>query len=249
MSSTPPHTLFVSDLHLESGRPDITACFLAFLEGPARGAEALYILGDLFEVWIGDDAPGATGSRVAASLHELAGAGVDIHFLAGNRDFLIGEDYCRLAGMRRIEEPVVVDMYGVPTLLLHGDALCTHDDAYQRMRAKTRDPQWQQRMLSRPRWCRHMLARTARLASRVRGRFAPAANLDVNPGAVADAFLIHGVDRMIHGHTHRPGIHRHEIDGRSRERIVLGDWFEQGSVLRLSANSVDLQDLPFNRQD
>lgn len=233
-------------MHLETRKPEITNCFLDFLAGPARAADALYILGDLFEVWIGDDAAGKEEIRVAEGLRRLAATGVDVCFMAGNRDFLLGDDYCREAGMRRIEEPWTVELYGVPTLLLHGDVLCTDDTVYQRYRARTRDPAWQRRVLSRPRGYRRALARFARLASRLRTRRASAAITDVNADAVAHAFRAHRVDRMIHGHTHKPGIHRHAVDGRGCERVVLGDWCEQGSVLRVSSGGVELERLPLS---
>lgn len=236
-------TLFVSDLHLEDSRPEITRLFLSFLQGPARKARALYILGDLFEAWIGDDAPGETGIRVAAGLSELADGGVPVWFMHGNRDFLVGEDYCRRAGMTLIAEPRVIDLYGTPTLITHGDELCTGDVDYQRFRNKVRDPEWQRRMLSRPVWLRKLYARAARLVSRHRTGNKPENIMDVDREAVEQAFRGFGVQRIIHGHTHRPAIHELEIDGATCRRIVLGDWYEQGSVLEVGEAGMDLKNL------
>lgn len=233
-------TLLISDLHLEPGRPEITAQFLKFLEGPARRAESLYILGDLFEVWLGDDAAGRLGEQIADALRSVSRQGTSVAFLAGNRDFLVGDTYCRRAGMTRLSEPVVLDLHGVPTVLMHGDTLCTDDRAYQRFRRKVRDPDWQARVLSRPHWWRRLLGRAIRTVSRVRGRNRPEAIMDVNDEAVTEAFRRHGVNRIIHGHTHRPAVHHVTVDGRPCERIVLGDWFEQGSVLRLDARDFEL---------
>lgn len=236
-------TLLISDLHLEPGRPDITRQFLEFLQGPALRARSLWILGDLFEVWLGDDAGGRLGDEIASAIRDLSASGIPVYFLAGNRDFLVGDAWCRRAGIRRQEEPVVMDLHGVRTVLMHGDTLCTDDHAYQRFRRKVRDPDWQARVLSRPRWWRHLLGRVIRTVSRIRGRNRPQAIMDVNAEAVAEAFRHHDADRLIHGHTHRPGIHDLEIDGRPRQRIVLGDWFDQGSVLEVDDSGTTLRGL------
>src|SRR5688572_28425428 len=143
-------TLFISDLHLDPARPAITELFLGFLRGEARDAEALYILGDLFEAWIGDDTPSPAADAVAAELHALAGSGVPVYFMHGNRDFLLGADYARRAGFRLLPDPCLIDLYGCPTLLLHDDLLCTDDTAYQAFRAQTRDPAFQQQFLAQP---------------------------------------------------------------------------------------------------
>lgn len=216
--------------------------FLDFLAGPARAADKLFILGDLFEAWIGDDAPGRLGLRVAAALRELAGAGVEIYFMVGNRDFLLGDDYCRQAGMQRIEEPWPMPDQG--RVLMHGDSLCTDDVAYQRWRRRVRQPAWQRRMLARSIWFRRGVARLARTISRLGNRSKSAVIMDVNADAVAECFRRHGVRELIHGHTHRPAIHALESDGQPRHRIVLGDWHEDcGSVLALRGARVELFDL------
>lgn len=235
-------TLFVSDLHLDPERPEITALFGRFLDGEARSADALYILGDLFEAWVGDDDPSEAGAFVADRLRALVEAGVPVSFIRGNRDFLLGDTYAARCGMALLDDPTVVDLYGTPTLLLHGDLLCTDDTAYQQFRAQTRDPQWQAQFLAQPLAARLAFAAQARAASQARYGELVAKGMaetvgDVAPATVQDWFTRFGVKRMIHGHTHRPAIHD---EGQGRTRIVLGDWYEQGSVLRVSADGCDL---------
>lgn len=234
-------SLFVSDLHLDPARPGITGLFLDFLAGRARGAEALYILGDLFEAWVGDDDPAPPHSEVAEGLAALAAAGTEIRFMAGNRDFLLGDAYAARAGMQRLEEPVRLELGGVPTLLLHGDVLCTDDADYQAFRRTVRDPAWQREFLARPLPERRALAGDARAESRRRGAAKAPEIMDVNQDAVVRTFRDYGVRRMIHGHTHRPATHRFEIDGMPCERIVLGDWYEQGSVLTFTGPHYKLE--------
>lgn len=238
-------TLFVSDLHLDPERPAITTLFGRFLDGQARGADALYILGDLFEAWVGDDDPSAAGAFVAERLRALVDAGVPTYFLRGNRDFLLGEAYAARCGMTLLDDPTVVDLYGTPTLLLHGDLLCTDDTAYQQFRAQTRDPRWQAQFLAQPLAARLAFAAQARAASQARYGELAAKGMaetigDVAPATVQDWFTRFGVQRMIHGHTHRPAIHD---EGDGRTRIVLGDWYEQGSALRIDAGVTDLASL------
>ena len=235
-------TLFVSDLHLDPDRPEITALFGRFLDDEARGADALYILGDLFEAWVGDDDPSEAGAFVADRLRSLAESGVPTFFIRGNRDFLLGDTYAARCGMTLLDDPTVVDLYGTPTLLLHGDLLCTDDTAYQQFRTQTRDPQWQAQFLAQPLAARLAFAAQARAASLARYGELVAKGMaesvgDVAPATVQAWFERFGVRRMIHGHTHRPAIHD---EGSGRTRIVLGDWYEQGSVLRVSADGCDL---------
>ena len=238
-----PTTLFISDLHLGNSRPDITRQFQAFLAGPARKAEALYILGDLFEIWIGDDALGEFETTTANALKALADQGVRLAFLNGNRDFLLGREFCQRAGMCLLDQPHVIDLYGTPTALLHGDQLCTRDLQYQRFRNRISDPVWQARMLSRPVWFRRGVAALLRGASRLRNRRAFSEEMDVVDADVEALFRQTAAERMIHGHTHRPFRHAHRVDGTGRERIVLGDWYTQGSVLTVTPNSVSLDTL------
>ncbi len=236
----------ISDLHLDAGRPLITRLLFDFLAGPARQARALYILGDLFEVWVGDDA--ATGDldlAVANALRELSDQGVAIHFVAGNRDFLLGPDYCQKAGMTLMSEPVALP--DSATLLMHGDVLCTDDIEYQRFRAKVRQTAWQQRVLSRPVWWRRNLASLARLISQWRNRRKSAAIMDVNANTVASCLRDNRVRRVIHGHTHRPAFHALSVDDRPCQRLVLGDWHEhKGSVIELREGTAWLHELVRN---
>ena len=247
-------TLFVSDLHLDPERPAITELFGRFLDGEARDADALYILGDLFEAWVGDDDPSSTGQQVAEGLRRLADAGVPVYFVHGNRDFLVGQDYAGRAGMRILPDPAVVSLYGEPVLVMHGDLLCTDDHAYQAFRAQTRDPHWQAMFLAQPLAARQAFAAQARQASMSRqqdmidgDRASFEAVTDVNPQAVEATLARFGVATLVHGHTHRPAMHAVRIGDREGRRIVLGDWYEQGSVLRVSPGRFELQSLPLQR--
>jgi UDP-2,3-diacylglucosamine hydrolase len=241
-------TLLISDLHLDPERPEITRLFGQFIEGEARGADALYILGDLFEAWVGDDDPSDTGRFVASALKALADTGVPVAFIRGNRDFLLGADYARRAGMAILPDPVVVMLYGTPTLLMHGDLLCTDDIAYQKFRTQTRDPRWQAQFLAQPLPSRMAFAQQARAASAahqsgLKDQGTMETITDVAPATVADTFRRYGIDRIIHGHTHRPAIHDLDVEGRACQRIVLGDWYDQGSVLRVDRNHIRLDAL------
>lgn len=235
-------TLFISDLHLDPLRPQITESFLQFLASEARRADSLYILGDLFEVWIGDDDPDPHHARVMAGLRELAGTGIPVYFMHGNRDFLIGEGFAKLTGCRILSDPTLVELQGTPALLMHGDTLCTDDTEYQRFRSMVRDPAWQQTFLSKPLEERHAFAAQARSESRSQTRQKAESIMDVNQQAVEKIMLQHGVARLIHGHTHRPAIHRFTAGGKPHTRIVLGDWYEQKSLLRVDVGHVLLED-------
>lgn len=237
------HTLFISDLHLDDARPAIVELFEAFLAGSARDAEALYILGDLFEAYIGDDDDAQLPARVGSALKALSDSGVPVHFIAGNRDFLLGENYARRAGMTLLDDGATIDLDGTPTLLMHGDTLCTDDAAYLAFRKQVRNPEWQRQFLSQPLAARRAFAQRARDASREHTAQAAMAIMDVNQHAVEAALREAGVARMIHGHTHRPAIHDFELDGAPAQRIVLGDWYEQGSVLRADASTIRLSGL------
>ena len=240
--------LFVSDLHLDAARPDITAQFLRFLRGEATHAEALYILGDLFEAWVGDDVSGEPAASVRTALRQLVDAGVPVYLMRGNRDFLYGPRFAAETGARLLPDPAVVVLHGEPTLLMHGDLLCTGDAAYQAFRAQVRDPRWQAQFLAQPLPAREAFAAKARAASQEHqkdvGRGgAMDAITDADADAVASTLARYGVRRLIHGHTHRPAIHALEAGGRLAQRIVLGDWYEQGSVLRVDADGVELANL------
>jgi UDP-2,3-diacylglucosamine hydrolase len=233
----PMTTLFISDLHLDPARPAITELFGRFVDERARGADALYILGDLFEAWVGDDDPSETGACVAARLRALREAGVPVFFVRGNRDFLVGADYAARAGMTILPDPAVVMVHDQPVLLMHGDLLCTDDSAYQQFRAQTRDPRWQAQFLAQPLAARLAFAQQARAASQARQsdlqqQGTMEAITDVAPATVEATLARYGIPTLVHGHTHRPAVHALAVAGRDCRRIVLGDWYEQGSVLR-----------------
>jgi len=236
-------TLFISDLHLDDARPHIVEDFERFCAGEARQVDALHILGDLFEAYIGDDDDAALNARIADALHGVADAGVPIFYIAGNRDFLLGEAYARRCGMQLIDDSTVVDLYGTPTLILHGDVLCSDDAAYLTFRKQVRNPAWQAAFLARPLAERRAFAAQARDASRAHTSTTAMAIMDVNQFAVESALRQAGVTRMIHGHTHRPAIHDFMLDGKPAQRIVLGDWYEQGSVLRVTPDGAELRGL------
>ncbi|MBS0579667.1 MAG: UDP-2,3-diacylglucosamine diphosphatase [Proteobacteria bacterium] len=236
--------LFVSDVHLDTQAPQATAQFLDFLRGTAAQAQALYILGDLFEAWVGDDDQDPEKERVSEALRALGARGVPCFVLHGNRDFLLGAGFCARSGCTLLSDPVVADIDGEPVLLTHGDALCTDDHAYQELRSTVRAAAWQRRFLALPRAQRELLANEARAGSKRHTARTIPVIMDVNPEAVAAAFRATGVRRMIHGHTHRPAVHELVVDGVPAQRIVLGAWYEQGSYLACEAGSYRLLDLP-----
>jgi len=236
--------LFVSDVHLDVDAPAATAQFLEFLAGEAAGAEALYILGDLFEAWIGDDDADPDKRRVCEGLRALTLSGVPCFVLHGNRDFLLGAGFCERSGCRLLPDPVVARFEGEDVLLTHGDALCTDDHSYQELRSVVRQSSWQRRFLALPRERRELLADEARAGSRRHISRTVPTIMDVNAGAVAAAFRATGVRRMIHGHTHRPAVHELSVDGTPAQRIVLGAWYEQGSYVRQDARDYRLIELP-----
>jgi len=237
-------TLFVSDLHLDAASPEIARQFHAFLAEEASSAEALYILGDLFEVWLGDDDPDPAARATVRALRDLTASGVPVFLMHGNRDFLIGERFCRETGATLLPDGAVVELYGERAVLMHGDALCTDDASYQRLRRIVRNPVVRGlfRIMTLNR--RRAVAARLRAGSRAHvGMTAPEV-MDVNAEAVQLAFREAGVRTMIHGHTHRPAVHPLEIDGAPAKRIVLGDWYMQGSVLEVSPSGFELRTLP-----
>ena len=237
-------TLFASDLHLDSEAPWAIDAFIAFLQGPARGAEALYLLGDLFEVWVGDDDDNPDNARTCGALRALTDSGVATYAIHGNRDFLLGERFVARTGVKLLPDPVLVDLYGVPTLLSHGDAFCTEDTSYQQLRSIVRQAAWQQRFLSLPLDTRRLLASAARAGSKAHTERTIPTIMDVNPDAVTRAFRATGARRLIHGHTHRPAIHPAVIDGVDTERVVLAPWYEAASCISVDANGVREIPLP-----
>jgi UDP-2,3-diacylglucosamine hydrolase len=237
-------TLFASDLHLDSESPWAIDAFLAFLAGPARAADALYLLGDRFEVWGGDDDDSPDNARTCAGLKALADSGVAVYVIHGNRDFLLGDAFARRTGVKLLPDPVLVELYGVPTLLSHGDVFCTEDPAYQQLRSIVRRPAWQQRFLALPLAARRELASAARAGSKAHtGRTIPTI-MDVNPEAVARAFRATGARRLVHGHTHRPAIHPGVVDGTNTERVVLAPWYEAASCVSIGPEGVREVPLP-----
>ena len=235
--------LFVSDVHLDASAPEATEQFIEFLATEARRAQALYILGDLFEAWVGDDDAAPTNEQVCQALRALS-EHVACFAMHGNRDFLLGEGFCERSGCRLLADPVIAQLDEEPVLLTHGDALCTDDHSYQELRSIVRASFWQRRFLALPLARRELLADEIRAGSRRHITRTVPTVMDVNPQAVATAFRAADVRRMIHGHTHRPGRHDLEVDGEHRQRIVLGAWYEQGSYLRYEGGRYALCELP-----
>ncbi|MDR5902002.1 UDP-2,3-diacylglucosamine diphosphatase [Halomonas icarae] len=227
-------TLLISDLHLHPGAPEITEGFLRWLEQRAHGSHALYILGDFFEAWIGDDLldlvdidPSGNAdlaARIARALRRLADDGTEVYLMHGNRDFLLGERFASEAGATLLTDPTVVTLGGSPILLMHGDSLCTRDEAYQAFRVQARDPLWQQQVLSMPIQERITLARQLRDQSGEANSNKAEDIMDVTQNEVTRVMAEQGVTTLIHGHTHRPAVHELEVDGQPARRIVLGDW-------------------------
>ena len=237
-------TLFISDLHLEADRPEIGEQFLDFLDEEAADAEALYILGDFFEYWVGDDDPDDYYASIKRSLRAFTDSGVPVYFMHGNRDFMIGEEFAAETGVTILPDPYQLELYGKSVLLSHGDALCTDDVEYQQVRAMTRNREWQAMMLEKPLEERIAIAKHARAQSAERNKTLSESIMDVNPDAVKKAISEHGVEILLHGHTHRPGIHGVEVDDRFAKRVVLGDWYDQGSVVRWDEDGVELSTIP-----
>ena len=225
-------TLFISDLHLEAARPEIAAQLFDFLGTEAASADALYILGDLFESWVGDDDPNEHYATVKNALRDLADTGVPLFFMHGNRDFMIGDRFAEETGVSILPDPYVTNIHGRKVMLSHGDAYCTDDLEYQAVRKMSRDPAWQSMMLAKSLDERLAFAAQARAASMAHGGSLNDDISDVNDAAIHDAMSAANVRLMLHGHTHRPAVHDIEVDGDAAQRIVLGDWYEQGSVVR-----------------
>lgn len=234
--STEPHdprpTLFISDLHLSPERLEPVALFQRFLEEIAPRAAALYILGDLFEAWVGDDDLQLPfHADIASRLKQLTNSGIPMYFMAGNRDFLAGPVLAEATGWTPLADPTAIDLYGTPTLLSHGDAYCTDDEAYQTFRQQVRDAQWQADFLAKPIGERRNVANAIRAKSEQAKADKKPDIMDVNPGAIRTALGKTGITRMIHGHTHRPARHTLQVNGVECERWVLADWYETGGYL------------------
>ena len=233
-------TLFVSDLHLDPKRPHIIAAFCRFLQENSD-VDALYILGDLFEYWIGDDDPAIGLESVISALHNFSSTGTPLYFIHGNRDFLIGKRFAKRTQCKILQEETVIDLYGMPTLIMHGDTLCTDDIAYQKYRAKARNPFVQKTLLMLSVKQRMKIADGLRNKSKSATQEKPEEIMDVNQQAVEKVMQKHNVTHLIHGHTHRPAEHEFVLNGKPHQRIVLGDWYEQGNVLRCTSNSFKLE--------
>jgi UDP-2,3-diacylglucosamine hydrolase len=242
-------TLFTSDIHLDSENSVITRSFVDFLANRARGAEALYVLGDLFEAWVGDDDGSALNARVAQAFAALADSGTSLFFMHGNRDFLIGRDYAERCHATLLEEPTLIDCHGQRMALIHGDSLCTRDVDYMKFRKMVRTERWQREFLERSLVERHMIAQQARMQSKEQGKVKSYEIMDVTPQEVVNLLQTLQVNCLIHGHTHRPSIHtlrlQSPINGRlDAQRIVLGSWDTKGWVLELGADGFDLKHFP-----
>ncbi|HHM05757.1 MAG TPA: UDP-2,3-diacylglucosamine diphosphatase [Gammaproteobacteria bacterium] len=234
---------FISDLHLTPARPDSLALFHRFLRREACGAEAVYILGDLFEVWLGDDAVDPGYHAVLKAMSAVADAGTPLYVMRGNRDFLLGEGFARASGARLIDDPWFLDIGASRAMLVHGDALCTDDIEYQRFRTMVRRPETQAQFLGLPVAKRQAIAAGYRDASRAHTRMKPSDIMDVNADAVVHTMTDAGVTLLIHGHTHRPAIHHFSLhDGEAATRVVLGDWHESAMVLRETGGHIQLEE-------
>ena len=240
--------ILISDLHLQESRPDITRAFVDFVAAVPAGCRQFFILGDLFELWIGDDAESALADEVADSLQALAARGVSIYLMHGNRDFLIGDDYAARCGGELISEPFELEVDGADWLLLHGDALCIDDTGYMEFRRTVRNPAWQREFLSQPLAERQAWADRAREQSQAATAGKPAEIMDVNHGAVLDLIRDSGRHRILHGHTHRPAVHELPEAGSNPDepalRVVLGDWDRQGWYAAIDGARFTLRNFP-----
>ena len=238
-------TLFIADLHLQTEEPAITAGFLRFLRGEAKSADALYILGDLFEAWIGDDDPNPLHREMAAAIKALVDSGVPCFFIHGNRDFLLGKRYARESGMTLLPEEQVLDLYGRKVLIMHGDTLCTDDTGYLAFRAKVHTPWIQKVFLALPLFIRNRIAARMRAGSKAANSSKSMTIMDVNPQAVVRVMEKHDVQWLIHGHTHRPDVHSLIANGQPAHRVVLGAWHTEGSMVKVTPEGVELIAFPF----
>ncbi|AFJ47883.1 UDP-2,3-diacylglucosamine diphosphatase [Shimwellia blattae] len=238
-------TLFIADLHLCEEEPAITAGFLRFLAGRARNADALYILGDLFEAWIGDDNLTPLHQTIARAIHALVSSGVPCYFIHGNRDFLVGRRFSRESGMILLPEVQRLNLYGRELLIMHGDTLCTDDTGYQAFRKKVHNPWIQRLFLALPLALRRRIAARMRANSQAANSQKSVGIMDVNPGAVVAVMEQYQVQWLIHGHTHRPAIHTLQANGKPAWRAVLGAWHQEGSLIEVTPQNTELQFFPF----
>lgn len=239
-------TYFIADLHLAQDRPDITRCFLSFLEDEAPKAQTLYILGDLFESWIGDDDNSEFVKTVSSALFVLSSKGTTIFYIQGNRDFLLGKKYAKKSGMTLLSDIELIDLYGKPTVIMHGDTLCTQDIAYQAFRKKSRSWWWQTTVKSLPLFVRRNIAANYRKKSAAATAMKTQEIMDVTNSAVVECLEQYHSQLLIHGHTHRPAVHKLSANKHEATRIVLGDWYEQGAWLKVTPESMTLLNQAFN---
>jgi UDP-2,3-diacylglucosamine hydrolase len=235
--------LFISDLHLTAGDAETTRRFVEFMAGPARAARDLFILGDLFEAWIGDDDDDPRLAPIVAALRELTDAGVSCALMHGNRDFLLGPRFCAATGARLLGDYERIVLFGQPVLLTHGDLLCTDDTRYMALRSELRSPNWQRDFLARPLDERRQIASDLRQLSATEIAAKDEYIMDVNQAAVERTMRDHDVTLLMHGHTHRPAVHRFELGGRPAARIVLGAWYHDPSIVRWTAAGFELEAL------
>ena len=248
MTQTTPKlvTYFIADLHLAPDRPDISNCFINFLNTDAKQAQVLYILGDLFESWIGDDDDTPFTASIAAALLQLSQQGTEIFYIHGNRDFLLGKKYAKKSGMRLLTEIELIDLYGQPTVIMHGDTLCTRDIAYQAFRRKSRSWWWQALIKCLPLSVRRKKAADYRQQSAAATATKAQDIMDVTPEEVESCLAQHHSLLLIHGHTHRPKVHQLTVNGQDATRIVLGDWYQQGAWLKVTPDNFILLNQKFS---
>tara|TARA_Y100000310_G_scaffold234533_1_gene237529 strand:+ start:435 stop:1169 length:735 start_codon:yes stop_codon:yes gene_type:complete len=236
--------LFISDLHLDEEQAEITACFLQFLKTGAVNADAVYILGDLFEVWLGDDHTTEFNTKIIDALGELSRKDIPLYIMHGNRDFLIGTEFCRSCGAELLPDPTTIDCYGRKVLLMHGDSLCTEDAEYMQARTMLRSPDFQQQFLAKSLEERALFARNARQQSVQHTAELTNDIMDVTANEVTEAMQQHGVDMLIHGHTHRPAVHHLQVQEQPAVRVVLGNWHTDGWLLRFDPSGYRLESFP-----
>ncbi|WOH37603.1 UDP-2,3-diacylglucosamine diphosphatase [Thalassotalea fonticola] len=238
-------TYFIADLHLTQERADITDCFLSFLRNEAPKAEKLYILGDFFEFWVGDDDDHPFVLNIANELKKLSAIGTELFFIVGNRDFLIGKKYAKKCGMTLLPDVQVINLYGTKTVIMHGDSLCIDDIEYQKFRKKSRSWWWSKGIQCLPLWLRKKMARDYRAKSAMKKNDLTPEIMDVTQSEVVKELEDNDCQLMIHGHTHRPAIHQLEANGKPATRIVLGDWYEQGAWLKFTPDGYELLSTSF----
>lgn len=246
MSNGQQVTYFIADLHLAQNRPDITACFLRFLKDEAVKAQSLYILGDLFEAWIGDDDDSTYVATIANALETLSNFGTHVYFIHGNRDFLLGKQYAKKSAMTLLPEVDSINLYEKNVIIMHGDTLCTRDIAYQKFRLKSRSWWWQTLIKSLPLFVRKKVAADYRKKSAAATAVKSQDIMDVTPCEVVKCLEDNNSQLLIHGHTHRPAIHELTANGKKAQRIVLGDWYEQGAWLKVTPTSMELLNQAFS---